>query len=128
VHVSVDDRITEQTHSRSLPWGPAGEGSGRPAELRQVDVSQFRVSAGARVRIEMADGRNFEGEQEIPFGAAGRPFDERRRAVEEKFRRETRYTLRKEKMERAVDLILHLEDASSAQMRELVRLCCSERS
>jgi 2-methylcitrate dehydratase PrpD len=127
IQVSVEDRITEQARSRSLPWGPGREGSGRATELRQVDLSQFRVSAGARVRVEMADGRSFEAEQETPFGAAGRPFDERRRAVEEKFRRETRYTLRKEKMERAIDLILHLEEASSAQLRELVRLCCSER-
>jgi len=36
--------------------------------------------------------------------------------------------LRKEKMERAVDLILHLDQANSAQLRELVRLCCSERN
>jgi len=75
----------------------------------------------------MEDGRAFEAEQEVPFGAAGRPFDERRKSVEDKFRRETRYTLRKDKMERAIDIILHLDLASSAQVRELVRLCCSER-
>ena len=47
--------------------------------------------------------------------------------VEDKFRRETRYTLRKERMEKAIDLIHHLEDVSASHLRELVRLCCSEK-
>ena len=97
-------------------------------DLGNLDLTGFRMSFGARVRIELEDGRNFEAEQEVPYGAAGRPFEERRKAVEDKFRRETRYTLRKDKMERAIDLILHLEQASSAHLREIVRLCCSERS
>ena len=42
--------------------------------------------------------------------------------------RETRYTLRKERMEKAIDLIHHLEDASASHVRELIRLCCSERA
>jgi 2-methylcitrate dehydratase PrpD len=85
------------------------------------------MSFGARVRIELEDGRTFEAEQEVPFGGVGRPFDDRRKSVEDKFRRETRYTLRKEKMERAIDMVLHLEQSNSAQLRELVRACCSER-
>ncbi|MFN8625433.1 MAG: MmgE/PrpD family protein [Candidatus Binatia bacterium] len=97
-------------------------------DLGSVDLGGFKMSCGAQVRIELEDGRTYEAEQEVPFGAAGRPYDERRKSVEDKFRRETRYTLRKEKMERAIDLILHLEQANSAQLRELVRLCCSERS
>jgi 2-methylcitrate dehydratase PrpD len=121
----VDDGIGQRTADRSL----VRRGAGVPAELNlaTVDLTGFRVSCGARVRVELEDGRSFEAEQEVPYGAAGRPFDERRRGVEDKFRRETRYTLRKEKMERAVDMILHVEQMNAANLRELVRLCCSER-
>ncbi len=52
---------------------------------------------------------------------------DRRKAVEDKFRRETRYTLRKERMEKVIDIVHHLEDANAAQVRELARLCCSEK-
>ncbi len=76
----------------------------------------------------MDDGRSFEMEQDMPYGCGGRPFDDRRKVVEDKFRRETRYTLRKERMEKAIDLVHHLEDASASHLRELVRLCCSERA
>jgi len=125
VHLTVDDGIGQRTADRSL----VRRGAGVPAELNlaTVDLTGFRVSCGARVRVELEDGRSFEAEQEVPYGAAGRPFDERRRGVEDKFRRETRYTLRKEKMERAVDMILHVEQMNAANLRELVRLCCSER-
>ena len=44
-----------------------------------------------------------------------------------KFRRETRFILRKERMEKAIDIVHHLEDASAAQVRELARLVCSEK-
>jgi 2-methylcitrate dehydratase PrpD len=98
-----------------------------PFKLLEADVARFRMSCGARVRVEMEDGRSFEAEEEVPVGAAGRSLDERRKAVENKFRRETRYTLRKERMERAIDIILHIEETNAAQLRELVRLCCSER-
>jgi 2-methylcitrate dehydratase PrpD len=76
----------------------------------------------------MEDGRSFEMEQESPHGSGGRAFDDRRKVVEDKFRRETRYTLRKERMEKAIDLIHHLEDTSASQVREMIRLCCSERA
>jgi 2-methylcitrate dehydratase PrpD len=85
------------------------------------------MSFGARVRVELEDGRSFEMEQEVPIGGCGRPFDERRKAVEDKFRRETRYTLRKERMEKVVDQVHHLEQATASNLRELVRMCCSEK-
>ena len=129
VSLTLDDVMTQRMRDRALLKSVNVDGTEHfQLDLNSVDLGNFKMSLGARVRIEMEDGRTFEAEQEVPFGAAGRPFDERRKAVEDKFRRETRYTLRKEKMERAVDLILHLEQANSAQLRELVRLCCSERS
>jgi 2-methylcitrate dehydratase PrpD len=128
VHLTLDDAIGQRTLERSLVKRIIDDSGERyELDLNTLDLSGFRMSFGARVRIEMQDGRNFELEQEVPLGGAGRPFDERRKCVEDKFRRETRYTLRKEKMERAIDMILHLEQASSAHLRELVRLCCSER-
>lgn len=128
VHLTLDEAMAQRLRERALVKTVHEEGRERYLlDLAALDLGGFKMSFGARVRIEMEDGRSFEAEQEVPLGGAGRPFDERRKAVEDKFRRETRYTLRKEKMERAIDLVLHLEQANSAQLRELVRLCCSER-
>jgi 2-methylcitrate dehydratase PrpD len=128
VHLTLDEGMGQRMRERSPLKSVLHDGQEKfELNLTEADLSGFKMSFGARVRIEMEDGRNFEIEQEVPYGGAGRPFDERRKSVEDKFRRETRYTLRKEKMERAVDIILHLEQANSAQLRELVRLCCSER-
>jgi len=128
VRLAFDETIAERGRA-SFPVRSVATGDGERYELDldKADFAAFRMSLGARVRIEMEDGQVFEAEQEVPRGAAGRPAEERRQTVEEKFRRETRYTLRKEKMERAIDLIEHLEEASSSQIREIVRLCCSER-
>lgn len=129
VHLTLDEVMAQRMRERSLVRNVMDETGAHPhVDLGNVDLTTFKMSCGARARIEMEDGRTFEAEQEVPFGAAGRPYDERRKSVEDKFRRETRYTLRKEKMEKAIDVILHLEQAGSAQLRELVRLCCSERS
>ncbi|MBI1815216.1 MAG: MmgE/PrpD family protein [Deltaproteobacteria bacterium] len=128
VHLTQDDVMTQRMRDRSLlKVATTPEGEQYELDLSTADLTNFRMSFGARVRIEMEDGRSFDAEQEVPFGAAGRTYDERRKAVEDKFRRETRYTLRKEKMEKAIDLIHHLEDTSSSGVRELVRLCCSEK-
>ncbi len=128
VQLTLDEAMAQRMRERSLVKSVTVDGREQfQLDLATLDAG-FKTSFGARVRIEMEDGRTFEAEQEVPWGGAGRPFEERRKAVEDKFRRETRYTLRKEKMEKAIDLILHLDQASSAQLRELVRLCCSERS
>lgn len=128
VTLSLDEGLAERLRERVLVRNVTEGGQERwSLDLGAVDMSGFKASFGSRVRIALEDGRHFEAEQEVPFGGAGRSADERRRSVEEKFRRETRYTLRKEKMERAIDLVLHLDQANAAQVRELVRLCCSER-
>lgn len=129
VHLGIDEdfarRARENSPFRRLA---TAEGERRALDLENNNLANYRNSMGARVRIEMEDGRTFEAEQEVPLGAAGRSPDERRSAVEDKFRRETRYTLRKEKMEKAIDLTQHLEEAASSHVREIVRLCCSERT
>ena len=126
VQVARDEIFAERAEAAWLAKR-SGDGSRWLVDLDPLHVSQFRMSAGARVRIELEDGRSFEAEEEVAEGAAGRAYDDRRKAVEDKFRRETRYSLRKERMEKAVDLVLHLERASAANVRELVRLVCSER-
>jgi hypothetical protein len=96
-------------------------------DLATADRAATTRFYGAKVRIELEDGRSFEMEQEAPQGSGARQMDDRRKMVEDKFRRETRYTLRKERMEKAIDLVHHMESAGTSQLRELVRLCCSER-
>jgi 2-methylcitrate dehydratase PrpD len=128
VTVTVDDGMSQRMRDRMpVRVVSTAQGDRYEVDLNNVDLSACKMSFGARVRIDLDDGRSFEAEQEVPFGAAGRPFDDRRKSVEDKFRRETRYTLRKEKMERAIDMILHLDQMNSAQLRELTRTCCSER-
>lgn len=129
VSLTADEIFAQRARGAWLARTLVSLPNGRPnLDFDPLHVSQFRMSAGARVRIEMDDGRSFEAEEEVPEGAAGRAYDDRRKAVEDKFRRETRYTLRKERMEKAVDGILHLEKANAASVREIVRLCCSERT
>ncbi len=129
VRLTLDDGMAQRMYERSPVRMVTENGETRATlDLATADLSGFKNSFGARVRIEMEDGRSFDMEQETPTGAGGRAFDDRRKAVEDKFRRETRYTLRKERMEKAIDLVHHLEDASASHLRELVRLCCSERS
>jgi 2-methylcitrate dehydratase PrpD len=129
VRLSLDDDLARRARERS-PLRAAGE-DGATAhlfDLETTDLVAFKTMCGARVRIELEGGRSFEMEQEAPTGSGVRPFDDRRKAVEDKFRRETRYTLRKERMEKAIDIVHHLDDSSAAHIRELARLCCSERS
>lgn len=129
VELSVDEQLTRKLQEASLlRVDPARPGT-QPTLLWDPRLLQtIRMGFGARVQIEMENGRTFEAEQEVPFGAYGRPFDDRRKQVEDKFRRETRYTLRKERMEKAIDMIFHLEDLNAAQVREMIRCCCSERT
>jgi len=128
VHLTVDEGLGQRLRERSPLRSIAdGDHTRLYLDLGSVELNSYRAASAARVRIEMEDGRQFEIEQEVPLGAAGRPFDERRRNVEEKFRRETRYTLRKEKIEKAVDAVLRLDQANTAHVREVVRLCCSEK-
>jgi 2-methylcitrate dehydratase PrpD len=128
VQLSVDEELARRARESS-PFRriASPEGERLVLDLDHANLSNYRNSMGARVRVELEDGRSFEAEEEVPQGGAGRAPDERRAAVEDKFRRETRYTLRKEKMEKAIDLVEHLEEAASSHVREIVRLCCSER-
>src|SRR6266849_7455135 len=78
---------------------------GRPQallDLENADLTAFKMSFRARVRIQMGDGRGWEAEEEVPLGAAGRPAMEKRGAVEEKFRREVGQNVGRERAEAAL--------------------------
>src|SRR5262249_2778559 len=127
--VSLDPDLERRGNERS-PLRAAGS-DGATAhlfDLESVDLVGYKTTFGARVRIELDGGRHFETEQDSPSGSAARPFADRRKAVEDKVRRETRYTLRKERMEKAIDIVHHLEESSASHIRELARLCCSEKA
>lgn len=129
VELSIDEQLTQKLQEASLlRMGPARSNTPRTLQWDHRLLQTLRMAFGAHAQIEMENGRTFEAEQEVPFGAYGRPFDDRRKQVEDKFRRETRYTLRKERMEKAIDMIFHLEDLNAAQVREMIRCCCSERT
>jgi 2-methylcitrate dehydratase PrpD len=126
VRVTQDERMTQTMRERN-PVRTVQDGSRYSIDLTTADLLATKRFYGARVRIEMEDGRSFEMEQDAPQGSGARQMDDRRKMVEDKFRRETRYTLRKERMEKAIDLVHHMESTGTSQLRELVRLCCSER-
>ncbi len=129
VRLSLDDDLARRARERSALRIAGDDGSAAHLfDITSCDVHAFKATMGTRVRIELEGGRTYEAEQEVPIGSGARPFDDRRKAVEDKFRRETRYTLRKERMEKAIDIVHHLEDANAAQIRELARLCCSEKN
>lgn len=128
VRLSLDEDLARKARDRSALRVVGDDGaSAQLFDLGACDLNAFKATVGSRVRIELEGGRTFDMEQDVPIGSGARPFDDRRKAVEDKFRRETRYTLRKERMEKAIDIVHHLEDANAAQIRELARLCCSEK-
>jgi 2-methylcitrate dehydratase PrpD len=128
VRISQDERLTQLMRDRNPVRSVQENGATRYSiDLATADLGATKKFYGARVRIELEDGRSFEMEQDAPQGSGARQMDDRRKMVEDKFRRETRYTLRKERMEKAIDLVHHLETVGTSQLRELVRLCCSER-
>jgi 2-methylcitrate dehydratase PrpD len=129
VRLSLDADLERRGSERSPLRAAGGDGAtAHLFDLETIDLVGFKTTFGARVRIELDGGRNFEMEQESPSGSGARPFDDRRKAVEDKFRRETRYTLRKERMEKAIDIVHHLDESSASHIRELARLCCSEKA
>jgi 2-methylcitrate dehydratase PrpD len=104
---------------------------GRPSEEKAgmnlaESAENFRMAFGARVVFEMkSERKSYEKEQEVPYGAAGRPLDELRRDVSAKFDREARVVLRDDAAEAAFDKINNLEKLDSAGVRSLISDCCS---
>ena len=96
-------------------------------DLGRIDIRGLRAGLATKVRVRLKSDRNHEIQRDAPPGSGSGPFDDRVRTVEDKFRRETRYSLRKENMERAIDLIHHFDRATPANVKETIRAMCSER-
>jgi 2-methylcitrate dehydratase PrpD len=121
VELSLDDEMTDRMREASLLR--AGE-DGWTLDLESGDLSGFRMSFGARVRIEMEDGRVFEDAEEVPLGGAGRPAAERRAAAAEKFVREAAPRLSESRAADVVGLVERLETLDAAGVRAVVAAAC----
>jgi 2-methylcitrate dehydratase PrpD len=97
----------------------------RPERSLAKSAEGFRFSLGARVEFEMkSDKTAYEFEQEVPFGAAGWPLDERRNDVAGKFEKQALPVLGPDKTRAALDKISRLETLSSSELRSLISDCC----
>ena len=98
--LGVADRVTvEQVADLSMDVGGLGDLGIEPAELFAggegltldgKDFSAFEMRFPSRVTLETAGGEEFTAEVRIPAGAPGRPFDDTRIQVGEKFVRNAR--------------------------------------
>ncbi|MFC1474477.1 MmgE/PrpD family protein [bacterium] len=88
-------------------------------------ASGFGMAFGARVAIQMkAQNRIYEFEQRIPYGAAGRPLDEKRGDVLRKFKKESDIVIGPEAADAAVDAIFRLDQLDNTGVRNLIETCC----
>jgi 2-methylcitrate dehydratase PrpD len=137
-----DDAVWDLANRVEVVVDPASESDLRERSLRRqveraaqtgfdvgrIDLRGVRAALATKVRLQLKNDRVLEIQRDAPMGAGSGPFgDDRVKTVEDKFRRETRYTLRKERMEKAIDLVHHLERATPANVKEIVRNSCSER-
>ncbi len=126
VEVAVDPALESSQRDRSLRR-QVERGLPTGFDVGRIDLRGARVSQATKVSVALKSDRVFEIQRDVPSGSGAGPFDDRIKTVEDKFRRETRYTLRKERMEKAIDLIHHLERGTPANVKEIIRSCCSER-
>ncbi len=126
VEVCVDPTTEADLRERSL-LKQLERGAMIGFDVGRIDLRGARAGLATKVRVQLKNDRSYEITRDAPSGSGSGPFDDRVKTVEDKFRRETRYTLRKERMEKAIDLIHHIERATPANIKELVRSCCSER-
>jgi 2-methylcitrate dehydratase PrpD len=125
VSLAPDEEMTRRMQEAALVrLESVGDRLQATLDLEKADLSAFRMSFGARVRIRTRGGGCHEAEQEVPLGGAGRPADEKRRAVEEKFLREVGATVGAEQAGEALALIRRLDALKPAEIRALVRLLC----
>ena len=60
--------------------------SSTPQSLDEASFEGYTMAFPAEVTFKTRDGKTYVASQDVPFGAAGRPWDETREAVREKFR------------------------------------------
>lgn len=90
---------------------------GQKSGMEHIDPEKFTMPMGARVTVYFKNGTKIQEEQHIPRGAAGTPADEKRKLVIEKFRREAMSYLGAENVEKAIAVILRLEQCSPEEMK-----------
>ncbi|MEW5946217.1 MAG: hypothetical protein AB1742_08470, partial [bacterium] len=95
----------------------------RQGEFVPDDIASFRMNFGARVRITLKNGRVLESEQDVPYGAAGRPLEEKRIEVIRKFRQEAALSLPGKAVGHAINRISDFENLDHAAVRNLVQIC-----
>lgn len=126
VDVAVDPAIESTLRDRSLRR-QVERGVQTGFDVGRLDMRGARAGLATKVRVVLKNERVLEMQRDVPIGSGAGPFDDRVKTVEDKFRRETRYTLRKERMEKAIDMIHHLERGTTANVKDIIRCCCSER-
>jgi 2-methylcitrate dehydratase PrpD len=123
VQLSPDEEMTRRMQDAALVrLESAGDRLRATLDLEKADLSAFKMSFGARVRIRTRDGGCHEAAEEVPLGGAGRPAEEKRRAVEEKFLREVGATVGSARAEDALARIRRLDALDPPGIRDLIRL------
>jgi 2-methylcitrate dehydratase PrpD len=121
VELSLDEEMSNRMRTASLLQ--AGE-RGWALDLDAADLAGFRMSFGARVRLELDDGRVLEASEEVPLGGAGRLPSERRTAAVEKFLREATPRLGAARAREVVSMVERIECLDAAGVRGLVAGVC----
>ncbi|MBI4362515.1 MAG: MmgE/PrpD family protein [Euryarchaeota archaeon] len=96
-----------------------------PLDMEKVQFERVTLPFPAEVTVRLKDGQALRARQDIPLGGPGRPPEETRATVENKFRQEASRHLPPERVEEALRRIQSLEKMGSA--RELPPLLCAGR-
>lgn len=107
--------------------GVIGRALTRGTETRQGEfvpdnIESFRMNFGARVKVMLKNGKTFECEQQVPYGAAGRPLEEKRIEVIRKFRQEASLILSERAAGYLVNKIANFETLSNADIRKFMQM------
>ncbi len=90
-----------------------------------ASAEEFKMTFPARVSIEFkSDSGPLVFEQEIPFGAAGRPFEERSDDITGKFEKQAVKTIGAEAAHSALEKIGTLETLDNASVKSIIETCC----
>ncbi|MFA6447895.1 MAG: MmgE/PrpD family protein, partial [bacterium] len=121
----VTNFITEGRRTLDKVFG--GQREEKADKNLAKSAEDFKMAFGSRVVFEMkSDKKNYECEQEIPYGAAGRPLEELKLDVAAKFEKEARQVITGDASQAAMDKISDFENQDSAGVRALVSDCCSQ--
>ncbi|MFH1538820.1 MAG: MmgE/PrpD family protein [bacterium] len=95
----------------------------REGEFVPDDIQKFRMNFGARVKVLLKNGKTFECEQQVPYGAAGRPLEEKRIEVIRKFRQEATMLITERAAGYLVNKIANFEAMTNSDLRKFMQIC-----